>query len=108
MVYVIQENPRINILPAQKFGKLNFLFNATYQIQFSSGQVSRLCKTKLSKFSDEDYLLLIGHPILIGLATMWAAEWNKGKVKVLVWDRQQHQYYVNHINKYEKGEELHE
>ena len=73
-VYVLQEMGR-NIRSAEKFGDLNKL------------------KKELSTFSDDDYLLLIGDPAIIALAGAIVSEMNRGKFKVLKWDRDEKRYY---------------
>jgi hypothetical protein len=50
------------------------------------------------RFDDQDYLLCIGDPVAIGLATAVAASRNYGRVKLLKWDRQEHRYYVVKAN----------
>ena len=97
-VYVVQDQPGKNILPAQAYGEINVLLDSNKQIRFSTGQVVNQLKVALSGFSDEDYLLLIGDPVAIGVATALAAEWNQGRVKFLKWDRQEMQYYVVSVN----------
>ena len=80
------------------------LVSSGTQVGFSAGQVTRDIDTKLSNFNDEDYLLLIGDPIIIGIAIAMAGKWNQGRVKVLKWDRQEHVYYPVSLNFFEKGD----
>ena len=47
---------------------------------------------KLSGFSEDDYLLLIGNPVLIGMATALCAYYNGGKVKFLQWSGKHNRY----------------
>lgn len=108
MVYVIQEQKGKNLIPAIKFGELKFLLPAGAQITFSPGQVVNKLKIALSDFNDNDYLLLIGDPVAIGISCIFAAEWNQGKVKMLKWDRQEAMYYPIEINIHSKKGELHE
>ena len=42
---------------------------------------------KLKDFSDDDYLVPIGDPVLMCAAAMVAALYNEGRVKMLKWDR---------------------
>lgn len=108
MVYVIQEQKGKNLIPATKYGELKFLLPQGTQITFSAGQAVNKLKIELSDFNDNDYLLLIGDPVAIGITFAVAAEWNQGKVKVLKWDRQESMYYPLSINLYPKKGELHE
>lgn len=104
MVYVVQEQLGKNIISATKYGEIKVLLPTGSQITFSAGHVTEELKAKLSHFSDSDYLLLMGDPVAIGLATMVAAHWNKGKVKMLKWDKQEKIYYPVSINLYQKEE----
>ncbi len=91
MVYVTQEPLGKNILPAQEYGELEILLPAG-QIVLSPGPSIYRLRKKLQHFCDNDYLLLVGDPIAIGLAAMVAGSMNNGKVKFLKWDRQERRY----------------
>jgi hypothetical protein len=104
MVYVIQEMQGKNVIPASKYGELSFLLKEGSQVTLSAGFVTNQLKMKLDKFNDNDYLLLIGDPVAIGIAVAIAAHWNQGKVKLLKWDKQDKQYYPVSINIHQKGE----
>jgi len=105
MVYVVQEQLGKNIISATKYGEIEVLLPTGSQITFSAGHVTEELKSKLSNFNDNDYLLLMGDPVAIGLATMVAAHWNKGRVKMLKWDKQEKVYYSVAVNLYNKQEE---
>lgn len=103
-VYVVQERkklnsatgefvPVINIIPAAKFGNLVELFTPT-QHALLTAQVASKLKTAMRNFSDEDYILPIGNPVLIGVAVAAAARANMGKVKILHWERELREYIV--------------
>tara|TARA_R110002020_G_scaffold50132_3_gene142000 strand:+ start:5644 stop:5961 length:318 start_codon:yes stop_codon:yes gene_type:complete len=96
-VYVVQEVQGINIISATKFGEISLLLPAG-QITFSVGPTVNRLRKGLSKFNDDDYLLLIGDPAAIGLATAIALDMNLGKGKLLKWDRQEKQYYPITVN----------
>lgn len=51
-----------------------------------------LMKSKLKDFSDDDYLLPLGDPVAIGMASIIAAKNNRGRVNFLRWDRQTRTY----------------
>ena len=58
-------------------------------------------------FNDKDYLLLIGDPSMIGLACSVAADYNRGRYKVLKYDRRSFTYYpiqidINERNNYDR------
>ncbi len=68
------------------------------QIVLSAGPtVSRLRKG-LKDFTNGDYLLLVGDPAAIGIATAVAADLNQGKVNLLKWDRQERKYFPISVN----------
>ena len=93
IVYVVQEQPGKNILSAQQFGQINVLLPASAQSGFSAGALASQLYVKLAKYRAEDFLLLIGDPVLIGVACAIASHWSNGKVQMLKWDRQEHQYF---------------
>ena len=96
-VYVVQEVNGINVMSATIFGELKLLLPAG-QIALSAGPtVSRLRKG-LKDFTNEDYLLLVGDPAAIGIATAVAATLNQGKVNLLKWDRQERKYFPISVN----------
>tara|TARA_Y100001951_G_scaffold30885_1_gene24147 strand:- start:12 stop:329 length:318 start_codon:yes stop_codon:yes gene_type:complete len=98
-VYVVQEVQKFNVLPAGKYGELSLLLPPG-QITLSSGPTINRLRHKLRDFTDMDYLLLIGDPLAIGLAVAIASNANRGKVKLLKWDRQEKQYYPLSVNLY--------
>lgn len=105
MVYVIQEQPGKNIIPAMQFGRIKILLPERSNVAFSAGALSERLMVSLSKFNDSDYLLLIGDPVAIGIATAAAASWNNGRVKLLKWDRMERVYIPVAFNLYQKENE---
>lgn len=100
MVYVTQEQPGKNITPAMKYGEIVVMLPPGLEVAHSAGQVAELLKVKLSKFNDEDYLLLIGDPVTIGIAVAVAGFWNNARVKMLKWDRQERLYLPIEVKLY--------
>ena len=91
-VYIVQDVPGRNLVPAAKYGELVSLLPAKTNLMLTTGpEVSRL-KRKLIDFNDDDYLLLVGDPAAIGLCCAVAAAIN-GRFTVLKWDRQEMTYY---------------
>ena len=93
MVYLVQEAPGRNVLAATQYGKIEVLLPPG-DIVLSPGPTTRKLQRKLQRFSDEDYLLLMGDPVAIGIACAVAAEANQGRVNLLKWDRQTFVYYA--------------
>tara|TARA_R110000787_G_scaffold136474_1_gene248995 strand:- start:236 stop:589 length:354 start_codon:yes stop_codon:yes gene_type:complete len=106
-VYVIQEVSKFNVISAQGYGNLVPIFEEGKQIMLSPAPAVRKAKTILKDFNDNDYLLLIGDPSMIGLACSIAADINRGKYKVLKYDRRTYTYYpiqidINERNNYDR------
>jgi sugar/nucleoside kinase (ribokinase family) len=101
-VYVVQNHLRYdsergelvpvhNISPAERFGTLTFILNPRATIQRPAEVIAKM-DLILAGYRDEDYLLLIGHPALIGWATAIAAANNGGRVNLLVWSSKDRDY----------------
>jgi hypothetical protein len=107
-VYVIQEANGRNILPAREFGELEVLLPSNANIVLSPGPTVRRLNKALGKFSQEDYLLLMGDPAAIGIACAVAAKANNGVFNLLKWDRFTSQYFPINVdlNNTREGYEL--
>ena len=103
-VFLVQENPYINVLGAADYGDIVVLFDSGQQIMFSPQPAIRKLKRKLRDFNDNDHLLMMGDPAAMGIACCVAAEMNRGKFKILKWDKLQKRYYSVSVNLNEKGE----
>jgi|TARA_R110002012_G_scaffold287316_1_gene479616 hypothetical protein len=106
-VFVIQEVSKFNVISAKEYGELIPIFEEGKQIMLSPGPAIRKAKMVLKDFNDNDYLLLIGDPSMIGLACAIAAHSNRGKFNVLKYDRRTYTYYpiqidLNERNNYER------
>ena len=111
IVYVIQEipgtkegRPKINIMGAQKFGKIKVLLREDSQMIFSPGPIIFELRRLLKEYRTTDFLLLTGDPAIIGVACSVVSDITHGKYHLLKWDRQERMYYPIAINLYEKGE----
>lgn len=103
-VYVVQEMPNHDLAPAMKFGEMKVLLPPYTQIAFSTAPTIRSLRHKLRGYTDEDYLLLAGDPVAIGLACSIAAMFNSGRYTALKWDRREHMYIPVKIDTTQKGE----
>ena len=103
-VYVVQQHfrydpdrdelvPRYDLTPATKWGKLCILLHGKAGIEQPQQVVAKM-NLLLGTFCDDDYLLLIGNPALIGWATAIAAAHNEGRVKQLIWSGELRDYKV--------------
>lgn len=96
-VYVVQENKNHNIVPATKFGEIKVLLpegNVSFAIEDTYAKLVE----GLEDMKDEDYLLLAGDPIAIGLATLVAYDsldrlMTNEFLRFLKWDRQSQIYF---------------
>jgi hypothetical protein len=111
IVYVIQEipgtkegRPKINIMGAQKFGKIKVLLKEDSQMIFSPGPIIFELRRLLKTYRPSDFLLLTGDPAIIGVACSVVSDITHGKYNLLKWDRQERMYYPIAINLYEKGQ----
>lgn len=73
------------------FGELCELLPAD-MTPFRPLQALEALHEKLQDFSDNDYLLMIGNPILMGMAFTVAASYNHGRVRALQWNRKKQRY----------------
>ncbi len=102
-VYAIQQQMRFDqvkkelvlrftsINKAERWGEIVYLLSPSAH-PFNPELVLGDLHEKLSGFSDNDHLLLIGNPGLIGMATALAAYYNEGRVKLLQWSGRHSEY----------------
>jgi hypothetical protein len=90
-VYIVQDSPGKNLLPAKKFGDLKILLTGS-DIRRGPEFISKKLKIQLKDIRPQDSVLLIGDPIAIGLAMHIALHNTHGIVKVLRWDRRSYEY----------------
>ena len=103
-VYVVQEVTGRNILSAKDFGNLELLLPEGSQVVLSSQPTVNKLRRKLKDFCDDDYLLLMGDPVAMGIACAIASDVNRGRIQCLKWDRMELKYYPVKFNLFEKGE----
>jgi len=92
-VFVVQEDPRKNVLSAEQFGVLMPVLSPSDQITLAAKPWVIKIKTAMHGFNENDYVLAIGDPCAIGIACAFAAEQSGGVFKMLKWDRQERRYY---------------
>lgn len=101
-VYVVQDHRRydgttgeytsvFDLTPAQEFGELRYLLSPTAAPWASESIINDLWDG-LEDFGDGDYLLMIGNPVLCGLAAAVACDVNKGRLRFLQWNGRQKRY----------------
>lgn len=101
-VYVVQKQMRMDhrtgeLIPrfplierAEAWGDLFYLLSSSAN-PFKSEKLIKDLHRDLSNFSSEDYLVLTGNPVLIGLVTSVAAHYSDN-VNFLQWSRKKDQY----------------
>lgn len=101
-VYVVQNQhrwdpasgtfvPKFDLSEAEAFGELVFLLGPTAS-PFRPEPLVKELNEKLRPFTDEDSLLCIGNPLLIGWSMAIAADHNEGKVASLQWSGKDQRY----------------
>jgi len=103
-VYVVSETMTHNITPAMDYGDIETILPPNAQIAFSVVPTVRRIQRKLEKFSDDDYLVLIGDPSAIGICCAIAAARNHGRFKLLKWDKREKRYIPIEVDLFKKGE----
>jgi hypothetical protein len=97
-VYVVQEKPGVDMTDALRFGDFQELLPRKDQLVISSKPVIHALRKKLKDFSDEDYILCLGDPSIIAVVAAVASDLNRGRFKLLKWDRRLEKYYPVEVN----------
>lgn len=93
-VYVVQRatyrqgnvlKDKYDLSPAETFGPLVELLEPNTK-PFNTEPIIDQLYEKLDSFSDDDFLICIGNPILLSLAVSVAVDINDGRVKLLQWN----------------------
>jgi len=101
-VYVVQNQHRydrekgrlvekFDLSPAEEYGDVRFLLGPGAS-PFNPAPVIEELRENLNGFNDDDHLLLIGNPCLIGFAVAIAADVNWGRVNLLQWSGKDQRY----------------
>ncbi len=97
-VFVIQEDPHKNLVPAKQYGGIVVLLPFG-QVSFDASSAVEIMIKKLEDFDfDKDFLLLVGDPVLISIASAIVSRATGGIYNVLKWDRQEATYNVVEID----------
>jgi len=93
-VFVVQESPGKNLLGAERYGQMIYMFSADRQMnQNNYENVKEVIQHILKDYKKEDYIIPIGDPAIIGLVCGIIMLENK-QLNILKWDRQRSEYYV--------------
>ena len=96
IVYIVQDSPGKNFLPAKKFGTLRVLLTP-HEACGSIYSVISVLNKKLCNVTKDDYLLLVGDPVLIGLVSAIALDVTDGYISFLRWNRSMYEYKPEHV-----------
>lgn len=88
-VYVTQDLGRINLVPATRFGGIEVVATKDCPTHTDTGAFITQVEHRLANFDpNNDHLVLVGDPIVIGICTaILAGRWKT--FNVLKWDRQE-------------------
>lgn len=91
--------PKFDFSPASEFGEISFLLGHNANpLKDGMGSIEQDLVEKLSKFSDEDYIVLTGNPVLIALAGQIATTVNDGRAKYLQWNGVDRKYNMIQVD----------
>lgn len=96
-VWVVQENSKINLAPAVRYGNIEFLLDERSDILNARAIIPRL-RQKLTPYKHGDYVLAIGDPAAIGIVTALVSEISVGRFTMLKWDKQDRLYIPVHVD----------
>lgn len=98
-VYVTQVSEGKNMLPARDWGHIEYVMDHTGPMWKNMPQAVEQAMVKLANFNpDEDYILPLGDPVAIAIATMVVGKLTGGRFQILKWDRQECDYYVVQVD----------
>lgn len=92
-----KDGAKMDLTPAAAYGELEVLLTHTQSLLAPVPTIRKL-RDKLRDFSDDDYLLPVGDPVLMCTVAAVASEINHGRVKFLKWDRIQRAYIVIQVD----------
>lgn len=95
VVYIVQETqrkdpasgclvPKFDLSSAAAHGRLSYLLSPNAS-PWDSAVVEEICSKLLDYRPEEDYLLLVGNPVLMGVAAHAAFVAGRGRARFLQW-----------------------
>lgn len=102
-VFILQDHKKTNpntgeleakfdISPAYEYGEVQYLLDSQFSPFWGISNALEILHSKLKDFTNDDFLLLTGSPVFLGLATAIAADYNGGSVNFLQWSGSQKKY----------------
>ena len=93
----VPEKREVNLSPALDYGSLEVLL-PRHKTILDAGFVTRDLIHKLDDFSENDFILPLGDPVVMGLVCAIASKKTGGRFTILRWDRQEGKYYPVKVN----------
>lgn len=88
---------KFDLSPALEYGEIEVLVSHTQSLLAPVPTIRKL-REKLENFSDDDYILPVGDPVLMSTVAMVAGDMNNGRVRFLKWDRLQRRYLTIQVD----------
>lgn len=110
-VYVVQRQMRYNsetgeseprfptITKAERFGEIKYCLSPN-EHPFNLDSVLGNLHEALNDYNDDDYIVLVGNPILLGCASSICGFYNEGKINFLQWSARENDYVKIHARLY--------
>jgi hypothetical protein len=93
-VYVVQDQKDRNLAPAMDYGELRPVLDVEDEPRILNvPAITHKIKRQLQRFTQNDYLVLIGSPVAIAIAAAYVADLTGGRFKLLKWDNKDRRYY---------------
>lgn len=83
--------PKFDLEPAEEYGEVIYLLSPT-AAPFNPDTVLPELHQKLESITENDYLLLVGNPALIGIVCAIAADYSQGCFNLLQWSGKERRY----------------
>lgn len=103
-IFIIQQNfkknsqgfmvPRFDTTQAETFGELRVILPHGMNALVDGDSIKERLKSNLKDYTDDDYILPVGSPTLIGWAIHYATVYNDGLVKTLQWNNRKNDYEI--------------
>lgn len=110
IVYIVQDVKHVShktgelaskydLSRAKRFGAFVYLLDGQVRVYSQSSVASSVAQVRerLAEITDQDYLLLVGDPVMIGVACGVAMDALRGRLKLLKWDKRRLDYEVIEI-----------
>ena len=94
---IINIIPVFNFAPAKAYGELSTLLPPG-DVTLAPQPLVSLLRPLLKDFSEDDYIVPTGDPFASMVAATIAASFNRGRYKVLRWDKRYRQYTALQYN----------